>query len=145
MLRIIDHSHPLKCDVGTVILSLIFKSFLLMEAFKYVGAELVAKKSDECMAYSWDSACIRRMEWAWVRWHNVQHGEGLAIESSTWISTFDRCSRMNLLKSMSKTRLPNHIYIYIYSFNKLWHVIYVGMNYEVKILWVWNKMLRIAQ
>ncbi|KAK7815437.1 protein cer1-like 1 [Quercus suber] len=24
--------------------------------------QLVAKKGDECMAYSWDSACIRRME-----------------------------------------------------------------------------------
>ena len=73
----------------TIILNLIFPITLLMEALKYMGAELVANKGDECMAYSWDSACIRRMEWAWMWLHNVQHAESLASESSSWISTFD--------------------------------------------------------
>ena len=52
----------MKCIADTIILNLIFPITLLMEALKYMGAELVAKNGAECMAYSWDITCIRRME-----------------------------------------------------------------------------------
>ena len=61
-----------------------------METLKYMGAELVAKKGDECMAYSWEVHALEG-------WNEHECGYTMSniqkvwqpIESSSWISTFD--------------------------------------------------------
>ena len=75
----------------------IFFFFVYKSLYFELVVELVAKKSDECLAYSWDCACFGRMEWTRVRLHNVQHWESLASKSSTWISAFAASNWIKML------------------------------------------------
>ena len=131
----------MKCNADTIILNLIFPITLLMEALKNMGAELVAKKDDECMVYIWDITCIRRMEWAWMWLHNVYHGESLASESSSWISTFDDLQwifiNMRLVQwIMHFQTFCNTLYYVSYN-NTMWYniwetiLIYIACHWKI--------------
>jgi hypothetical protein len=64
--------------------------------------ELAFKKSDECLAYCWDIARLRRVECARVWGQDVQHRGDLASKSSTWLPTIGNTRlimlELNLIK-----------------------------------------------
>ena len=65
-------------------------SVLSMFWYKCTFVELATEKGDECLAYSWNSACFGRMEWAWVWYrrcrYDLQHWQSLGSNDSSWIS-----------------------------------------------------------